>query len=319
MPLPTDEKLSIVIQRNTFFFNNQEFEEKWESYIGSLTNLLLLLKRNLDSVGSIEQKKQIIVDTMTDKPDGVSAVLALFSISEEFFIRLVTFLCTVQDRELNRLVSKESLADIPTDRAFQKDSLYKLIRRRRILAESVTNLFFEGFSIPVLRKNIPLFELKKFNFNKADFSTESLVDSVIRLSKRGSYKAKDENDPAKLIRSTLKEHHVGFKSNSPLPGIRRSMDICIPDTRAPLIIVESSYETTTSSAMGDKAKTEIEVAQEIRVHYPRARFIGFVDGVGWYARRRDLERLVSAFDEVFTFQEAEVKRFLIKKQRLKGS
>lgn len=310
MPLPTDEKLNIVIQRNTFFFNNQVFEEKWEAYISSLTNLLLLLKRDLDSVSSIEAKKKIVADTMVNKTDGVSAVLALFSISEEFFIRLVTFLCTIEDEELNRLVSRESLADIPIDRAYQKNSLYRLIRRKPELAESLTNLFFEGFSVPVLRKYIPLFELKKFNFNKADFSTESLVDSVVRLSKRGSYKAQKENDPAKLLHLKLEEHHIEFKVNSTVPGIRRSMDVIIPNTSHPLIIVESSYESTTSSAMGDKAKTEVEVAQEIRVHYPRARFIGFIDGVGWYARRRDLERLVSAFDEVFTFQETEIERFL---------
>lgn len=310
MPLPTQQKFDIVVQRNTFFFNNREFEEKWEGYVSSLTNLLLLLKRDLDTTRSIEEKKQVIIDTMVNKPDGISAVLVLFSISEEFFIRLVTFLCTINDADLSRLVSRESLVDIPVDRGYQKDSLYKLIRRRRELAVSLTNLFFEGFSIPILRKYIPLFELKKFNFSKVDFSTESLVDSVVRLSKRGSYKAQDTNDPAKLIQIILAKNHIEFKPNTRLAGIRRSMDVIIPNITHPSIIIESSYETTTSSAMGDKAKTEIEVAQEIRVHYPRARFIGFVDGVGWYVRRRDLERLVSAFDEVFTFQEPELERFL---------
>jgi hypothetical protein len=247
---------------------------------------------------------------MVNKPDGISAVLVLFSISEEFFIRLVTFLCTINDADLSRLVSRESLVDIPVDRGYQKDSLYKLIRRRRELAVSLTNLFFEGFSIPILRKYIPLFELKKFNFSKVDFSTESLVDSVVRLSKRGSYKAQEANDPAKLIQIKLNENGIAFKANKTVPGLGRSTDINIPDTSNPVIIIESSYESTTSSAMGDKAKTEINVAQDIRRHYPMARFIGFVDGVGWYVRRKDLIRLVSAFDEVFTFQETELDRFI---------
>ena len=52
--------------------------------------------------------------------------------------------------------------------------------------------------------------------------------------------------------------------------------------------------------MGDKAKIEIEVARDIRTHYPGTAFAGFVDGIGWYVRRNDLQRLVSAFDNVFT-------------------
>ena len=62
--------------------------------------------------------------------------------------------------------------------------------------------------------------------------------------------------------------------------------------------------------MGDKAKTEIEVAGDIRVRYPGTLFVGFVDGIGWYVRRNDLAKLVAAFDNVFTFKQAELNRFL---------
>ncbi|PIU14162.1 hypothetical protein COT20_02980 [bacterium (Candidatus Gribaldobacteria) CG08_land_8_20_14_0_20_39_15] len=62
--------------------------------------------------------------------------------------------------------------------------------------------------------------------------------------------------------------------------------------------------------MGDKAKTEMELAKDIKRYYPKASFIGFVDGIGWYVRQGDLQRIVSAFDEVFTFQKTELKRFL---------
>ena len=43
--LTNDKKLDIVLRRNTFFFHNDEFEESWEAYISSITNLLLLFKR----------------------------------------------------------------------------------------------------------------------------------------------------------------------------------------------------------------------------------------------------------------------------------
>ncbi|MCS6835449.1 MAG: hypothetical protein NZ750_05460 [Anaerolineae bacterium] len=51
------------------------------------------------------------------------------------------------------------------------------------------------------------------------------------------------------------------------------------------------------------------MADLIRRYYPKTRFIGFIDGVGWLVRRRDLERMVQAYDDVFTFHEQEIVRF----------
>jgi hypothetical protein len=74
---------------------------------------------------------------------------------------------------------------------------------------------------------------------------------------------------------------------------------------------------TTASGQGDKAKTEMEVARDMGRSYPGALFIGFIDGIGWYVRQGDLKRLVSAFDDVFTFHNSELERFvgLIKRSR----
>jgi hypothetical protein len=47
----------------------------------------------------------------------------------------------------------------------------------------------------------------------------------------------------------------------------------------------------------------------ITEHYPVAKFVGFVDGIGWYARQNDLKRMVSAYDDVFTFHSDELNRF----------
>src|SRR4029453_1116930 len=91
---------------------------------------------------------------------------------------------------------------------------------------------------------------------------------------------------------------------------RRSMDFAIPNKQQPRIIVESSYVVTTSSGMGAKAKTELEVASDVKRYFPAARFVGFIDGIGWYVRQSDLKRMVRAFDDVFTFQKEELERFV---------
>ncbi|MBW1650327.1 MAG: hypothetical protein JRJ44_06565 [Deltaproteobacteria bacterium] len=87
------------------------------------------------------------------------------------------------------------------------------------------------------------------------------------------------------------------------------MDFIIPSKKNPLIIIESSFLATTSSGQGDKSKTEISIDALIKEHYPKAKFIGFIDGIGWYVRKRDLQRMVTAYEEVFTFHNDELKRF----------
>lgn len=87
------------------------------------------------------------------------------------------------------------------------------------------------------------------------------------------------------------------------------MDFIIPNKHDPRIILESSFLVTTSSGQGDKSKTEISIDTLIKQHYPNSKFIGFVDGIGWYVRKGDLKRMVSAYEDVFTFQKNELERF----------
>ena len=75
------------------------------------------------------------------------------------------------------------------------------------------------------------------------------------------------------------------------------------------MIIECSYVVTTSSGMGDKAKTEQRVAEAIKKYYPNTLFVGFVDGIGWYVRRGDLARMIKAYDFVFTFRADEIEKF----------
>ncbi|OGU10901.1 MAG: hypothetical protein A2X61_16815 [Ignavibacteria bacterium GWB2_35_12] len=75
------------------------------------------------------------------------------------------------------------------------------------------------------------------------------------------------------------------------------------------MIIECTYLVTTSSGQGDKSKTEITIKDLIIEHYPKAKFIGFVDGIGWYVRLSDLKRMVSAYSDVFTFHKDEIERF----------
>lgn len=193
--------------------------------------------------------------------------------------------------------------------------IYNLIRKNESFRNGIVNLFFEGATIPFLRETLPPFEIKKLSIAKLSFDENALLDTLVRYKEKGSYSGNKENNPEKVIEELLTDIKIPFEAgdlkdlvtNSPMK--KRTMDFIIPSKDNPQIIIESSFLATTSSGMGDKAKTEIAVRDLIKEHYPNAKFIGFIDGVGWYVRRRDLSRMIDAFDDVFTFHESEMVRF----------
>jgi len=207
----------------------------------------------------------------------------------------MTFIRVIDDKELNKIVNKEywSKEDFEREWTLEKIKLY--VRSNRKFAEGIVNLFFKGSTVPILRKVIPLFEFKKLDINKLNFSTESLIDTIIRYKTKGSYAASKGNNPEVVIEKILNE--------------LRYPDFIIPSKSSPKIIIECSYVVTTSSGMGDKAKTEQRVAEAIKKHYPNSLFVGFVDGIGWYVRRGDLARMVKAYNFVFTFRFDELSKF----------
>ena len=314
----TQEKFDTVITKNTFYFYNGKFEEAYEGYVNSIKETLLVLKNQIQNTGL---KKELFEDLIYKKENGLRALLALTGFSNESLKRIITFMRIVDDPELNVLINKDKwISDAETrDRENIKEwsdsKIQKKIRESEFFRKGLVNIFFEGSTIPIFSKALPLFELKKLSISKLNFEIDALIDTLIRYKEKGSYSGKKENNPEVVIENILDEMKIGFEGGdlgeliNNAPDEKRRMDFIIPDKRNPKIIIESSYLVTTSSGQGDKSKTEISIDSLIKEHYPEAHFLGFVDGIGWYVRKNDLKRMVAAYEDVFTFHQEELERF----------
>lgn len=314
------EKIKTVIEKNTFYFYNEEFEEAYEGYINSLTETLLVLKNRVKTEGSL--KKEIFEDLLAKKENGLTSLLALTGLSIESLKRLITFIRVIDDAELNQLVCKkgwiEDSKKNTSDKGLSEWGTNKIqneIVKNRYFRRGIVNLFFEGSTIPVISKALPLFELKKLSISKLGFNIEALIDTLVRYKEKGSYSGKRENNPERVIEMILDELDIPFETGDLSELVekafdtKRTMDFIIPNKRNPIVVIESSYLVTTSSGQGDKSKAEISIDALIKKYHPEAHFIGFVDGIGWYVRKNDLKRMVTAYEDVFTFHDDEVDRF----------
>jgi hypothetical protein len=309
-----DQKYDTVIQKNTFYFYDTDFEQAYEGKIDNLTQTMLVLKNEVETKGL---KKEIFENLLKEKENGLKAILALTGFSEEALQRLITIARIVDNQEFATLLNKSTWADQEEGDITEwgKSKITNLLKNNEGFRQGIVNLFFEGGTVPFLSHTLPLFELKKLNIAKLKFETTALIDTIARYKEKGSRSGIKENNAEEIIREALKElgvsHQVGdleeLIKNAPIA--KRTMDFIIPNKQNPQIIIESSFLSTTSSGQGDKAKTEVQMAQLIKTHYPNVIFVGFVDGIAWYVRKGDMKRMVSAFDAVFTFHADEINRF----------
>lgn len=311
-----EQKFRTVIDKNTFYFFNKEFEESYEGYIGALKNTLLTVQHAVAEHGL---RHEIFEELLAQKEHGLRALLALTGVSNENLKRLTTIIRATNDAELGALVYKHEWtkdADAGGDlREWSDAKIAQLISDNTHFRKGLVNLFFEGAGNPFLARTLPLFELKKFSMQKLRFDPAEMVDTIIRYKEKGSYSGRAENNPEFLIRRILGDREIPFAGGdldaltAAASDQKRRMDFIIPAPDNPVIIIECSFLATTSSGQGDKAKTEIMVGNLIKQHHPTAAFIGFVDGIGWFVREGDLKRMVGAYDDVFTFHPDELARF----------
>jgi len=311
----TAEKFDTVINMNTFYFFNAPFEEQYEGYLSSIKETLLVLKNNIQIEGL---KKELFLNLLSTNENGLVALLALTGFSKESLLRIITLIRVVDDPQLNELSKKENWCDQDDIENISEWSITKVKKKvleNKHFREGLVNLFFEGGTIPFLAKTLPLFELKKLSISKLDFDVDAMVDTLVRYKEKGSYSAKSERNAESAIKQLLSILDIPFETGDldKLAAFeqakKRTMDFIIPNKEDPKLIVECSFLVTTSSGQGDKSKTEISVRDLLKEHYPTSRFIGFVDGIGWYVRKNDLERMVTAYDDVFTFHADEMTRF----------
>ena len=276
---------------------------------------MLNLKNIIETKGL---SKDIFEDLLANKENGLRVLLALTGFSNENLKRIITVVRVANNKELSKLLlkskwcPKEKIEDI---HEWSDSTILRLIKTNKIFRRAIVNIFFEGSSIPFLAETLPLFELKKLSISKLKFDINEMIDTLVRYKEKGSYSGKFENNPEYLLKEIITKCGLTFHKGDLTELLKnetarkRTMDFIIPNKGNPQIIIESSFLSTTSSGQGDKSKTEGDIKKLITKYYPKAKFIGFVDGIGWYIRKGDLKRMVSAYDDVFTFHKTELLRF----------
>jgi len=321
----TKEKFDRVLRSNTYYFYNQEFEDKFEAgHIEPLREILKNFRLNIEGKSSDDVKKEAEKVLLKGEP-GLRALLALTGLSNEMLKRIVTLAQVVKDERFCELIKKQEWApdllvendDFSNFSEWGNNRVINQIRDNPSFRSGIVNVLAEGSTVPFLKKTLPPFESCKLRLGKLSFDVDEMIDTILRYKEKGGYSGKPQNNAETAIARVIKDAKLPY-TNGDLPRIKknspdkkRTMDFIIPNKENPKVVIESSYQTTTSSGQGDKAKTEIGMRDLLREHYETCLFWGFVDGAGWFVRQGDLERMTEAYDDVFTLAPEELQRFSV--------
>ena len=210
----TDEKFKTVIEMNTFWYSNRKFETTYEGYINALKENLLHLKNRVETE---KLSVELIADFLDEEgEDGLTALLALTGFSYELLKRVFTFIRIKDAPELNALVYRDQW--LPEDendsaeniREWGNGYIERRMGRDAFFRLGVVNVFFKGARTGMLYEALPLFHLKKLSFSKMNFDMEALLDTLVRYKVFGSYNAKRETNPERVVERLLKEIDVGY-------------------------------------------------------------------------------------------------------------
>ncbi len=69
MAKSVNEKFRTVIEKNTFYFFNRRFEEKYEGHLNSVRETLLVLKNEVETKGL---KKEIFERLLAENENGLT-------------------------------------------------------------------------------------------------------------------------------------------------------------------------------------------------------------------------------------------------------
>ena len=268
---------------SVIFFVDEELEQEIEVKVESL----LETAQNHRVSETAEINVADIASFLGQKGNALDVILKDIGLSEEKFMRTISLL-----RKLRRIPGD-------FDREWGTSKIKSKIMREPDFARLIAALLVDGKRDRELKLYIPRYYLDTLNYREIKGSSLAARRTRYKKALIGTYGARKGHRVEDKIREKLEEitskYGVGYgKGRSRM--IETDIDFAVPDTDDPWVVIMSSFQETTSSGQTTKAKDMRSAYEQIchlnsRYGENRA-FVNFVDGGGWLARKRDLERLV---------------------------
>ncbi len=267
----------------TVFYVDEYLEDEIDQKV---VNLLNTSQRLADSQTTSRTVDDITHFLMTETY-ALDVILRDIGLSDEKFMRIVSLL-----RKLGRIAGG-------FESEWSINKIKRQLSQNALFTQSIASLLFDGHQDIELASYIPRFYLEKLNYREIGNLSPTTRKIRYKESTIGTYGGRKGYHVEAKIQKYLDEIEANYgirygKGRSRMISV--DIDFAVPTVDDPQVIIMSSFQETTSSGQTTKTRDMLAAynrVNEINSRYGENRaFINFVDGGGWLARKRDLERLV---------------------------
>lgn len=264
---------------STVFYVDEELENEIDREV----ERLLALADDEAISGTSEINAQALASFLAKDPLALDVILREIELSQEKFMRIVSLL-----RKLGHISG-----------GFESEWHFSKIANKVVqdsdFALLIAGLLVDGKRDKELTTYIPRYYLETLNYREIRGGSREARRVRYKRSLIGTYSGRKGYKVEGLIRQKLMDINVPFEQGRSRV-IETDIDFAVPGLDDPWIIIMSSFQETTSSSQTTKTRDMLnafERVNRVNSRYGENRaFVNFVDGGGWLARKRDMERLV---------------------------
>lgn len=281
------------------FMIDDEFDN---SFLNSIDPLTKFINENCNQFSDKNQlAKFLSSDGNFTALAKLKALVSLIGLSEERLKRVVSLV-------RYRFNAEEFKSEWDVKR------ISKNIQNDEIFRELMIEFFIGGRN-SIIGAEIPLYYMRNFKLTDPEFIKDlrnlKYVERILNDNEiQGKYSNEVGAHVERIIQSKLDFYKTGINRNlqyevqKEFPLLNKNIDFLIPGVNAPIILIESSYNTTTGSGQSKRADQLVELFGMLMKHNANHRanriiMLNYCDGFGWVGRQNDLHRIYDASDFVF--------------------
>ena len=285
MNKPSTISFDELVKTITMFWIDRDLEKEMSKEIENMVNSLSTKLTNVNT-------RQGIQEYIRSDKDALSNILGLMEISEERFKRIISML----RRERKFVFSTE----------WSLERTQEMLISDAQMMEDVCELLLEGATSERYKRKIPDFFREGFKIDDATMARLTDHNELTRLAKSKMevrYNSSVSNIVTRKIEEAIKLtcdlEGLTYVKNKPIKEFKefdKPFAFAIPDAAHARIIVDCSYNITTSSTQ-TKYADKIEQAHKIiRNGALPIIIVNVLEGAGWIGRQSDLKRIVDYSD-----------------------
>lgn len=269
------------VRTTKMFYINEEIEKNIKEEVTQAIETLHTKMHGICLDGGLEE--YIRADEKS-----IENLISLMNISSEKFKRVITML---RLKKGHLITGEWDLSKIRTMMIQSSD-----------LMKEICGLLRNGADDEDYQKLIPQFYLENFKIDITTMARLSNLDDLQRLIKKGiegRYNSEIGSAYFKEVEETIKNlcfvEGLTYSCNKYIPLIGRTAHFCIPNEQNPVVIIDVSYNITTSSTQSRYKTQQENAARKIRTFNATSEnkviLVNVLDGAGWVGRQADLRAI----------------------------